>query len=86
MRIGATVEALCGLDGLKAIEIERDDVRTLHEETEIPEAFDSVLYFGRFVFDSYTINRQKNYIDSEHPDTTGHGGDVLELLRYFSLS
>lgn len=33
---------------------------------------------------AYTITRRENYIDSQEPDTTGHGEDVLELLGYFA--
>lgn len=30
------------------------------------------------------MDRQENYISTDDPDTTGHGGDVLELLGYFA--
>lgn len=33
---------------------------------------------------TYTIDRRENYIDSQDPETTGHGEDVLELLGYFA--
>lgn len=32
----------------------------------------------------YAINNRENYVHSGDPDTTGHGGDVLELLGYFA--
>lgn len=36
------------------------------------------------VASEYDIERRENYIHSRVPDTTNHGGDVFELLRYFA--
>lgn len=32
--------------------------------------------------DAYKIDRRENYIYTDEPDTTGHRGDVVELLGY----
>lgn len=45
---------------------------------------DSILEPADEVAEELDIDVRENYIDSDVPDTTNHGGDVLELLGYFA--
>lgn len=45
---------------------------------------DSLYYPDEALSSAYPINRRENYIHTKASDTTGHGGDVLEILGYFA--